>query len=282
VVESENKSTAELYVTITAPAQQTVDMGAAVASGDLKVVSVVEGGKAAVTKLALSTNPYKRYEVTALRAMVETYSGVDRLVYGVTNAFDFDKADVLAKVNNYLAGSGSLPAGMNVSSGSLDKAHSEINESLSEDETYVFWVVPVSYRETEEESGYYAMDSMFRQYSLTPISVEMSVSDVELLDAKLALKIKGCKQMYAGIKEKAAGVIEEIVTEINNEVYEVFSDEALFSYQGSVLNFPDPEYSVILEPGKSYVVWVVPIETGKAQFNSADVVYQEFTTLTVE
>ena len=282
VVESENKSTAELYVTITAPAQQTVDMGAAVASGDLKVVSVVEGGKAAVTKLTLSTNPYRQYEVTAMRAKVETYAGVDRFVYGVASIFDFDKEEIISKVNDYLASSSAVPSGMYVSTGSLDKAHSEINTSLVEDETYVFWVVPVSYRETEEESGYYAMDSMFRQYSLTPISVEMSVSDVELLDAKFALKIKGCKQMYAGIKEKAAGVIEEIVTEINNEVYEVISDEALFSYQGSVLNFPDPEYPVILEPGKSYVVWVVPIETGKTQFNSADVVYQEFTTLTVE
>jgi hypothetical protein len=126
------------------------------------------------------------------------------------------------------------------------------------------------------------MDSMFRHYSLNPISVDMAVSDVELLDAKLTLKIKGCKQMYAGIKEKTAGVFEDIATEINNEVYEPLTDAALFSYQGSVLNFPDPELPMILEPGKSYVVWVVPVEDGKTQFNSADIIYQEFTTLTVQ
>ena len=86
--------TGETYVKVTAPSKELVEMGAAVSDGWLKVVSVVVGGKAAVSKMYLSTDPFKTYNVTPLKAVVEPYDGIQKYAYGMMFAEDFDKDQV--------------------------------------------------------------------------------------------------------------------------------------------------------------------------------------------
>lgn len=279
VVESQDKLLGETYAKITAPAKETVAMGAAVAEGDLKVVSVVDGGKAAVTRLSLSTEPFKTYDVTAMKAVIEPYAGVQKFVYGISTLAAYDKAAVMAKVTEHLTTGAALPDDYFVSDSAIDKSHTEIYPELSVEDTYVFWAVPVLYREGENnEAGFYIKEEMFREYDqLTPISATVEVTAPTLLDAQMTLKVLGARQMFSGVVPKEENALDQIVTNIKNGVYEPVTDPALFSYTGSVSEYAD----MFLEQATSYLVWVIPSEEGKTEYAVSDIVYAEFTTLDV-
>ena len=72
----------EMYLDITAPAKELAASGAATAGGELKVMSLVEGGKAAVSKLVLSAEPFKVFDISGAKAVIEPYMGVQKYIYG--------------------------------------------------------------------------------------------------------------------------------------------------------------------------------------------------------
>lgn len=279
VVESQDKLSGETYAKITAPTKETVAMGAAVAEGDLKVVSVVDGGKAAVTRLSLSTEPFKVYDVTAMKAVIEPYAGVQKFVYGISALAAYDKSAVMAKITDYLKTGAALPEDYFVSETAIDKSHIDINPELSVEDTYVFWAVPVLYREGEDaEAGFYIKEDMFREYDdLTPISAKVEVKDPSLFDAHMTMKVVGARQIFAGVVPNEENALEQIVSNVKLGIYEPVTDPALFAYQGSVSEYAD----MLLEQATSYLVWVIPSEDGKTEFAVSDVVYAEFTTLDV-
>lgn len=80
-----------LYFDITAPSAELIKNGAAAADGDLKVVAVLEGGKATVAKLYLSTNPFKEFSVSLGKADVKMYNGLQKFVYGVCEASKYNE-----------------------------------------------------------------------------------------------------------------------------------------------------------------------------------------------
>ena len=284
VSEKIDELTGELYVTITAPTEETVALGAAVAGGDLKVVSVVEGGKAAVTRLSLSTDPFKTYNVTALKAVIDVYSGVQKYLYGISQLADFNKEQILEKVSAYLTSGADLPTGGHESDQAINLSHEDIYPDLTEDGSYVFWAVPALFREAdgETEGGFYVREDMFRSQSLSPVSVKLEVSDVTLLDANLKLSVVGTTKFYGAVVPKTDKVLEDIVSQVNIGVYEPLTDNSLFKYEGPVSEFPDSEFPMAFEPATTYVVWAIPVEAGKTEFTIADVVYTEFSTKEVQ
>lgn len=281
VVESKDKLSGELTVKIIAPSQETIAMQAAVASGDLKVVSVVEGGKAAITKLSLSTSPYKNYEVNALKAVIEPYNGIQKFFYGIST--DYDRAAVMSQITAHLDASAALPEGVFQSETGIDKQHSEINPNITEGQNYTFWSVPALYTEGDEtqKAGFYVKEEMFREFNLTPMSVDIKVASAALLDADINVKVLGVNKMFAGISLKTDTVIDEIVANVNNGVYDALSDKSLMSYAGSASKYLDAEAPMQLDPETEYVVWVIPVEAGKTKFLASDVVFADFKTKSV-
>lgn len=281
VKETEDKLSGEIYVTITAPAKETVAMDAAVASGDLKVVSVVDGGKAAVTKLTLSTSPYKVYDVTALKAVIEPYNGIQKFFYGITT--DYDRATLLSQITAHLQTSASLPEGIFQAEARLDKSHTEIYPGITEGQNYTFWSVPALYTEgdSEQTAGFYVKEEMFQVFDLTPMSVDIAVSGEKLLDADLNVKVLGVTKMYAGVHQMSDTALEEIVVGVNNGVYDVITDKAMMSYVGSAANFPSAESPTVFDPATEYVAWILPVQSGKTEFTVSDLVYKTFATKSV-
>ena len=281
VVESLDKLSGEITVKITAPSEETVALQAAVASGDLKVVSVVEGGKAAVTKLSLSTNPYKTYDVNALKAVIDPYKGIQKFFYGIST--DYNRAGLMGQITAHLENSTALPEGIFQSETGIDKMHSEINPNITEGQNYTFWSVPALYTEGDEtqKAGFYVKEEMFREFNLTPMSVDIKVEGVALLDADINVKVLGVNQMYAGVSPKSETVLDEIVAGVNNGAYDALSDKSLMSYAGPVSTFIDSENPEQFDPETEYVVWVIPIEAGKTKFSVSDVVYTDFKTKAV-
>lgn len=281
VEENYNELTSETYLDITAPASETIAAGAAVAEGDLKVVSVVEGGKAAVTKLSLSTDPFKTYNVSAVKAVIEPYNGIQKFAYGMMTLSAFDESQLIGKVNELLSSSGDLPSGYYISENGIDNTLSEIyGADLSSEGEYVFWVLPVLYSEGEDGigGGFYVVEDMLRTKVLAPISAKVEISSVSVIDADLKIEVKGTLAVYAGISVKSDDLFESIAYQINNKALE--SSDVL-TYDGPASEFPTQEDALELEPDTEYVVWVVPVDDEKTSYEASDVIYKEFKTMNV-
>lgn len=281
VKEEADALTGETYLKVTAPVQETVDLGAAVADGPLKVVSVVEGGKAAVSKIFLSTDPFKKYDVSAMKAVIEPYTGIQKFVYGMVLEEGFNKAQLLSKVSEILTTASDIPEGYFVSESGIDLTLAEIfGGELSEDEAYVFWAVPALYREEGDgvEAGFYVEASMLRTLVLAPITADVQVSDVALLDAQVKVKVGGTLSMYAGMAEVNENTFEEIAYQINNGIIEPIET---LSYDGPASGFPSAETAIYLHPDTKYAAWVVPVDNEKSAYSASDVVYKEFTTKSI-
>jgi len=273
--------TGETYLKVTAPSAETVALGAAVAEGDLKVVSVVEGGKAAISKIFLSTDPFKTYEVSALKAVIEPYTGIQKFAYGMMLAEEFDESQVVAKVNEILTSSTELPEGYFISEKVLDKTLAEIyGQELVSEISYVFWAVPVLYNEgtDEVEACFYAEEEMLRTLVLNPMAITMKVYDITPVDANVSVAINGSDYAYAGVAEMTEDALEEIVYMVNNGVFEPTD---LIQYAGSASYFPDGEKSINMNPDTEYIVWVIPVDEDKEAYTVSDLVYESFKTKAV-
>lgn len=273
--------TGETYLKVTAPSAETVALGAAVAEGDLKVVSVVEGGKAAISKIFLSTDPFKTYEVSALKAVIEPYTGIQKFAYGMMLTEEFDESQVVAKVNEILTSSTELPEGYFISEKVLDKTLAEIyGQELVSEISYVFWAVPILYNEgtDEVEACFYAEEKMLRTLVLNPMAITMKVYDITPVDANVSVAINGSDYAYAGVAEMTEDALEEIVYMVNNGVFEPTD---LIQYAGSASCFPDGEKSINMNPDTEYIVWVIPVDEDKEAYTVSDLVYESFKTKAV-
>lgn len=284
VEEKVQEATGELYVHITAPSKETVAMGAGVVAGDLKVVSVVEGGKAAVTKLTLSADPFKTYNVSSLKAVVDVYTGIQKFVYGFMLSPDFDEDQVVANITTSLTDAAELPQGYYLSEVAIDKTYKEIYPELVEGGDYVFWVVPVLYEVggNDNPGGYFVKKEMIRTYYMVPTSLNMELGAVTLLDATIKVEARGIKSVFAGLTPKTENTIEEIVYQINNGVYDPIPAEGLLPYEGPVSQYPEKDFPAYMDPATSYVAWVVVVEDEKTEYVASDVIYKEFTTLSIQ
>lgn len=278
VTERTDEYTGDVYLDITAPAAETVQAGAAVAKGDLKIVAVVEGGKAAVSKLALSAEPFKTFNISGTKAVIDPYKGVQKYVYGIMPADGYSEEALLAKVTELLGVTGDLPAGYAISETGINLAHAEILGSELDSQTaYMFWAIPALYREGDN-GGFYVKEGMFKTHRLAPISVKISKPETALLDAHIKIEIDGTKSMYAGTSLKTEDLFENIIYQINNGIAEPV--ETIASYEGSASAFPSEEANAGTEfiPATTYVTWVIPVEAEKTQYSVNDIIYKEFTT----
>ena len=237
VSEREDEVTGVTYADVKAPSAELVASGAAVAKGDLKVVSVVEGGKAAVTKLTLSAEPFKTYDVTSVRATVVPYAGVQKFVYGLSTVDEYDEAALLVQVTEILTTSMDIPSGFGVSEAGINATLAEIyGKELSTEERYVFWVIPAMYSEGET-AGFYVEEGTFLKYEFGAVIVTISQPVAALLDAEVEVTMKGLASCYAGTSLLDENFYENLIYSINNGIIDPVSPVP--SYKGSAFAFPD-------------------------------------------
>lgn len=278
IKERTDETAGETYLDITAPSKATVEAGAAVAEGDLKVVAVVEGGKAAITKLSLSADPFKVFNITSIKAEVEPYNGVQKYVYGVCIADDYDESTLINEVTEALKTTGDLPAGINISETAINTSLNEIyGAEMDIENAYIFWAIPALYSETD---GYFVREGMFQTHRIAPIKVDISEPVASLFDAEITISIDGTELMYAGTALKSDDLFENIVYQINNGIIEPVAAEV---YEGPASGFPteDSNKGVEFMPATSYVTWVVPVEEEKTEYTANDIIFQEFQTKSV-
>ncbi len=269
VKEREDSHMGDKFFSVTAPTTAMLETGVAAAEGDLKVVAVLEGGKATVAKLYLSTEPFKEFSVSLDGANVKKHNGLQKYVYGLCRASEFEEAAMLAAAEPLLKAY-DYPKGYGVTE--YDMTSMPLAEILGEElipeANYTFWVLPVFYDDAKED--YYLKEGTFRKANTTFTAVDFEVADPKFRDATLSLTIDGSESYYAGMLLKEEFNVNDIPMQIANGAYELKSEKI---YNGSVFTF----FEKTAEPETEYVVWLVLAEDGK-EYTTADVMVREFST----
>lgn len=263
----------DLTISITAPTKELLASGAAVPSGNLKVVAVLEGGDAMVAKLELSTTPFKEIRLTATHAVVQKYHGVDKIVYGLTKYSEYDEAAIFA----------SVPALLNanekgISEKDINMLLSDIlGEDLVAGEAYMFWVIPAYYKMEGEDAGYYVKDGQIYTESFGATIVKLEASDVVFNDATLEFSISGSDKYFGGTMELTESAFTDVLFRINNDMMDPLS--APTTYKGSAFKFPTEAAckDVEIKSLSTYTSWIIPYVQGKEQYSIEDVFSTEFT-----
>ena len=266
--------TNEAFLDITAPVQSAIDEGAAVASGDLKVIAVVEGDRSMVARLELSSTPFKKFVATSSNAIIEKYNGVDKFVYGLSTFNAFDEAAVLASAKEILAKNEN-----GVSEGNVNQTLASIlGAELVTGDYYVLWAIPAFYSEAD---GFIPGDLYKYEFGSTTASISVAPEDILFNDVKVSVKLAGFSAYYGGTAVKTDDLFTRILTYIQNAVYTPYSTPMV--YEGSAFNFPSAAANEGLEiaSGVTYVTWMVPVndvqDGAEVVYTKDDIVYTEFT-----
>lgn len=264
-----------LYFDITAPSKELVESGVAAAEGDLKVVAVLEGGKATVARLYVTTEPFKTFGVSLGNVEAQMFNGLQKFVYGVCAKDQFDEATVFETASGLLEAY-NYPAGYGVSTADL---HVSVAEVLGSEpyagESYVLWALPALYYQTMDEAGYYLAEGTFKTYEFKYSSVDFEISDEKFRDATLTMDLKGADAYYMQLVPASEYMLDDVLYGLNAGYYE--AQTTPMAYTGSVFTLA----GVTAEPATEYVAWIALAEAGKT-YTEADLVVREFSTLKLE
>ena len=265
----------EIYFDITAPSDELIAAGVAAAEGDLKVVAVLEGGKATVSKLYLSTKPFKKFAVSLGNAEVQIFNGLQKYVYGVCPKAEYDESAIFGVAESLLT-SYDYPKGYGIYDYDMEALPlSEIyGEKLIPGEDYVFWAIPALYYIEGEDAGYYLKEGTFEYVAFSYSSILFEVGNETFRDARLKMELKGVSAYYTELVPAADFLLEDVVYYINNGFYDKVTEPMTFD--GSVFSFAGCE----AEPATDYVIWMAVAEDGK-EYSAADVIVREFSTQTL-
>lgn len=263
------------YLDVTAPAEELVKSGVAAADGDLKVVAVLEGNKATVAKLYLSTEPFKEFAVSLAGANVKMYNGLQKFVYGICPASEYDEAAIFEVAEGLLTAY-DYPAGYGVADYDFtDLPLAEVaGQELVPGEKYVFWAIPALYYQTADDAGYYLKEGTFQSVELNYASITFEIGRQSFKDAELAMDVKGVEAYYTAVVPAEDFYLEDVLYSLSNGYYEKVTEP--MSYAGSVFTFAGVEP----EPSTQYVAWIAVAEDGKA-YTESDLIVREFSTLSL-
>ena len=261
-----------LYFDITAPAAELVNSGVAAADGDLKVIAVLQGGKATVASLYLTTTPFKSFGFSLGTVNATMYNGLQKFVYGVCLKSQFDESAIFETASGLLEAY-DYPAGYGLADFDLSVPVEEVlGEEPMAGEEYVFWALPALYYETAEDAGYYLSENTFVTAEFKYSSVVFEVSNEKFRDAELKMELRGVDAYYMELLPASEFMLDDVIYALNNGFYEPVSDSMI--YTGSVFEFAGVE----AQSGTDYVAWIAVAEEGKA-YTEADIVVCEFSTL---
>lgn len=260
------------YFAITAPSKELIKSGVAEAEGDLKVVAVLEGGKATVSRLYLTASPFSSFGVSLGNVEAKMYNGLQKFVYGVCLKSQFDESAIFQVAEGLLT-EYSYPAGYGIASEDLSLTVAEVlGAEPTQGDEYVFWALPALYYETMEDAGYMLDENTFVTKEFKYSSVDMKVSDIRFRNAQLTLEVKGADAYFMELVPASEFMLEDVLYCLDNGFYDKIT--APMTYEGSIFEHT----GVAAAPATAYVAWVAIAEDGK-DYSEADLVICEFSTL---
>ncbi len=264
----------ENYFDITAPAAEHVESGLAEEGGVMKVMAVLEGGKAAVVELELSSNPFSEFGFNLGNVNIKMRNGLYKYVYGVSYASDFNAEAAFEQAKVSAPKNGDDVWIEDITDMPLANL---LGANLQPGDEYVLWAVPVlyDYLASEDESVYYVNEGTLVYSKFRYSTMLFEIGDVAIRDAYFTLKLQGVDSYYFKLMPKDDFVIEDEVAYLNAGSYT--AKQSPKEYEGSIFSFADVKSTAATE----YVAWLVVAEEGK-KYTEEDFVIHEFSTRNLE
>lgn len=247
-----------VYVDITAPDQVEY-------AETLQLKAVSEEGSFEFSSVSLTDVRFHSLTVSVTDAVISPSTGLGKFAYGITLLSDFNADAVLEIGLGLISGAVTEADGCGVSEVAVSEAFADIlGEQLDSEERYVLWAVA---------------DGLLSYVEFGEIAVDVDVKSVSLLDAEVEININGAEALFGGVMEKSDTMLEEILYQVNNDIYEPLDISQVYDYSGAA-----SEFTMLsgvkneLYPSTTYVVWVVPAVDGDYVYGEKDVIYMEFTT----
>lgn len=281
----------EIAITLAAPSAEALASGAAVAEGTVKLIGVFEGGKTAIAKLKVTTEPFANISVSAGQVLVEPNQGVEQFVYGITPAASYSESSVKSALEGYLAGG--LWQGWNPPYNAsgwyqvIDAPAAEVYGSeLTPGVKYVLWAATV--KETESGWDYiYSLSSELYTTTFSQVLIEAEATKVTYNDIQVKINFLGFDRYFGGVIQKSYFDGPSQISYING-AYEMGFAESLTTYandaptiETSLIYFPCADIPGI-QPSTTYVLWVMPVEEGKTVYSMEDMKVFEFTSAALQ
>lgn len=266
------------YVTVTAPDK---DPETSFNEGNLKVVAVLEGGKAVAATLKLTTNPFKVFAAAPSKAVITNYVGVDKFIYGLSSAADFNASNMHADAAALLGGTPKTGVALAEDAVSVD--YSDIlGQDLTLGEKYVLWAVPVLCTYVGETAEVLADEENMVTTEFTHLSVELSDPVPSFDDANITVAMEEVTSYYAGTSFASETLQDDVLKKINSGSIKPVTEP--FEYEGSAFTFPSPlaNAGILLNPGSEYCTWIVPVRDGRSVYVPEDMIYKDFTLKLIE
>ncbi len=272
VKETEDPFMGTKYLNVTAPTDELIEAGAAEAEGELKVVAVLEGGKATVAKLYLTTEPFKEFSVTVAGVNIVKYNGLQKFVYGICAADEYDEAEIFERAKGLLD-EYTFPAGYGVTFDDIVETSLETlaGGELVPGQKYVVWVIPAHYDMTNELSPYYIKEADIQSIETSYYDVSFDITSITYNDANLKMDLTGIESYYVGLAPKDGVYLDDIVYGLNYNYYTPKSSP--LTYDGSIFALTNQTAEV----ATYYVAWFAIAEPGKT-YTKADILVRIFST----
>lgn len=268
----EEDDAVDVYLNITAPSPEAVAAGSAVAEGYLKVVAVLEDGKAMIAKLYLTTEPFKTFTTTSTNVIIEKYNGVDKYLYGLTTFEKYDEealfasADAMLKAND----KGVTDGDINVALASV------LGEEIVPETSYVLWAIPAFFDQNDDEAAPFVKEGLIKSYVFGGSAVKLEVKELFFNNADITLTSAGVEAYYGGTVPHSKTVMDDILYKVKNKTVNPVTGP--FEYEGSAFSFPTAEMNAGVKPSSdsTYVTWMVPVNESGV-YTVDNIICKEFT-----
>lgn len=267
--EVEDKLEGRRYFDITAPSAEALAAGAS-SEGNLKVLAVLNGGKASAARLYLTTNPFKKLNVSYGKVSIERYPGLEKYIYGICAAADYDSAAIMDAVKG-LKDTDSFPEGYKVADADMSAiALSELSSaSFVIGSEYVIWAVPM----VKGEEEYTAVENTIIDFTFSHSTVDVKITAEDFLDATLKMELAGITAYFVGVELKDAYDEEAVLAGLNAGRYTSRTDP--MSHEGSLFGLVGVEAN----HSTDYVFWFAVAGDSKT-YTSDDLIVLPFKTST--
>ncbi len=255
---------------ITAPSAELIESGVAAGEGELKVMAVLQGGRATVAKLDLTTVAFKELGVSFGKVNVKMSNGLSKYVYGICETGTFDETSIFARAVEVMD-MYEYPAGYGVEF--YDLVDMPVAEILGSEpvpgNSYTLWALPAYYDEAAE--SYFLKEGTFVTSTFNYATVKMEIVNQSSRDAKIDIEVNGAESYYYGVSPKEWFLVDDVAHMANFP--DTYIPHTELVYSGSAFELAGETSMASTE----YVAWLVVVEEGKT-YTAGDVFTCEFAT----
>lgn len=302
-IDAENAQYGGASFRITAPTEELVASGAAVAEGLLKVLAVAEGGKTITASLKLTTKAFNQLSAGKGTFTVEMNNGLGGYVVGVSTVADFDPEAIVAELAPLIEAVEESPWGSYPNWPGNNPGYDYFDQSVSDyeianlanlpemvlGEQYVVWALAVNYWQDANYNFGYTAGSIY-SVNYNNVSLELETTKLVFNDIQVTAEFQGISMFYgrfamkysdASAEEHAAAILNEFNAYIDWESPMMVDDEYVDGWNNGVFTgSPNDLVSGYqsVQPGETYYLYVIPYVEGKTAYTLADMYYYEWET----